>query len=187
MLDGRIAVRAIQRGGDRDAFILDDRRITYRAFGALLLCSRFIQALEARGLRKGDAVATLSANRPEAFLTTAAAYMMGLRITWMHPLASEDDHAYLLEDSGVTTLFVDPDTFTERAAALKARLPGLRTLYGLGPFAHGEDILAAAAAFEPGRLEPKAAADDICVLTIPAAPPASPRASSILTASTSPW
>ena len=90
--------------------------------------------------------------------------MMGLRITWMHPLASEDDHAYLLEDSGVTTLFVDPDTFTERAAALKARLPGLRTLYGLGPFAHGEDILAAAAAFEPGWLEPKAAADDICVL-----------------------
>ena len=80
--------------------------------------------------------------------------MMGLRITWMHPLASEDDHAYLLEDSGVTTLFVDPDTFTERAAALKARLPGLQTLYGLGPFAHGEDILALAAAFEPGRLLP---------------------------------
>jgi fatty-acyl-CoA synthase len=159
---GELLVRAIQRGGDRDAFILDDRRITYRAFGALL--SRFIQALEARGLRKGDAVATLSANRPEAFLTTAAAYMMGLRITWMHPLASEDDHAYLLEDSGTTTLFVDPDTFTERAAALKARLPDLRTLYGLGPFAHGEDILAAAAAFEPGRLEPKAAADDICIL-----------------------
>jgi fatty-acyl-CoA synthase len=128
---GELLVRAIQRGGDRDAFILDDRRITYRAFGALL--SRFIQALEARGLRKGDAVATLSANRPEAFLTTAAAYMMGLRITWMHPLASEDDHAYLLEDSGVTTLFVDPDTFTERAAALKARLPGLRTLYGSAP------------------------------------------------------
>jgi fatty-acyl-CoA synthase len=24
---------------------------------------------------------------------------MGLRITWMHPLGSEDDHAYLLEDS----------------------------------------------------------------------------------------
>jgi fatty-acyl-CoA synthase len=71
---GELLVRAIQRGGDRDAFILDDRRITYRAFGALL--SRFIQALEARGLRKGDAVATLSANRPEAFLTTAAAYLM---------------------------------------------------------------------------------------------------------------
>ena len=103
---GELLVRAIQRGGDRDAFILDDQRITYRAFGELL--SRFIQALEARGLRKGDAVATLSANRPEAFLTTAAAYMMGLRITWMHPLASEDDHAYLLEDLGVTTLFVDP-------------------------------------------------------------------------------
>jgi len=38
-----------------------------------------------------------------------------------------------------------------------------------------------------GRLEPKAAADDICVLIYTAAPPASPRASSIPTASTSPW
>ena len=49
---GELLVRAIQRGGDRDAFILDDQRITYRAFGELL--SRFIQALEARGLRKGE-------------------------------------------------------------------------------------------------------------------------------------
>ena len=31
----------------------------------------------------------------------------------MHPLASEDDHAYLLEDSGVKTLFVDPEAFAQ--------------------------------------------------------------------------
>ena len=56
---GDLVQRAIERGGDRVAFILDEQRITYREFGALL--SRFIQALEARGVRKGDAIAGLDA------------------------------------------------------------------------------------------------------------------------------
>src|ERR1700733_11961492 len=32
---GELLVRAIQRGGDRDAFLLDDQRISYLAFGEL--------------------------------------------------------------------------------------------------------------------------------------------------------
>src|SRR5690606_26994289 len=99
---GDLVVRAIQRGGDKVAFVLDEEQLSYREFGAQL--SRFIQALKARGLRHGDAVAAITSNRPEGFLVTAAAYLMGLRITWMHPMASEDDHAYLVEDSGVGTL-----------------------------------------------------------------------------------
>ncbi|MSQ55637.1 MAG: acyl-CoA synthetase [Betaproteobacteria bacterium] len=159
---GELIIRAIRRGGDRPALVLDDQVITYRAYGEML--SRWIQALEARGLRKGDAIATLSANRPEALLTTAIAYLMGLRITWMHPLASEDDHAYLLEDSGVKTLFVDPEAFSARAKALKARVPGLQSLLGFGPNDFGEDFAAVANAFAPMPLVPRAAADDICVL-----------------------
>jgi len=159
---GDLIVRAVQRGGDRVAFVLDDRQLTYREFGELL--SRFIQALEARGLKKGDAIATLSSNRPEAFLTTAASYVMGLRITWLHPLGSEDDHAYMIEDSGVTTLFFDPESFTERGRALIGRVPGLSRVYGFGPNPLGEDILAAAASLRPKPLEVRAGADDICVL-----------------------
>ncbi|MEI7445252.1 MAG: AMP-binding protein [Burkholderiales bacterium] len=159
---GELVVRAIQRGGDRPAFVLGETTITYRRLGARL--SGLVQALEARGLRRGDAIATLSGNRPEAFLVTAAAYLMGLRVTWMHPLASEEDHAYILEDSGVETLFVDPDPFSARAAALKARLPGLRRLFGLGPGVDGEDILAAADGFAPAPLVPRAHVDDVCTL-----------------------
>ena len=61
---GDLIQRAIERGGDRVAFILDEQKITYREFGSLL--SRFIQALAERGVRKGDAIAALSSNRPEA-------------------------------------------------------------------------------------------------------------------------
>ena len=159
---GDLVQRAIERGGDRVAFILDEQKITYREFGSLL--SRFIQALAERGVRKGDAIAALSSNRPEAFMASAAAFVMGLRITWMHPLGSEDDHAYLLEDSGVTTLLVDPPVFGERAHALMRRLPALKNVYGFGPNDFGEDILAAAQAYTAAPLQQQAHADDICVL-----------------------
>ena len=47
-------------------------------------------------------------------------------------LRSEDDHAYLLEDSGVQFLFVDPGMFAERGKALRGRVPGLKRIFGLG-------------------------------------------------------
>ena len=160
---GDLVVSAVARGGDRVAFISDDTRWTYRQLGAMV--SQVIQALAARGLQRGDAVATLSANRPEAFLITAAAYVMGLRLTWMNPTSSEDDHAYILEDSGVRTLFVDPLSFADRARRLAARVPGVQRLMAFGPNdGVGEDLLAAAAGFTPGPLQPQAEAEDVCVL-----------------------
>ena len=95
---GDLVVTAIARGGERTAFIGDHRQYSYRELGARI--SQVVQVLEARGLRRGDAVATLSGNRPEAFLITAAAYLMGLRLTWMNPTSSEDDHAYILRGFG---------------------------------------------------------------------------------------
>jgi len=159
---GDLILRAIRRGGERVAFALDAQAISYREFGEQL--SRLVQALEARGLRHGDAIAVLSSNRPEAFLVNAAGYLMGLRSTWMHPLASEDDHAYLLEDSGVRYLFADPGMFAARAKSLQARIPGLRRVFGLGANDFGEDILAALGTFLPGPLTSKARADDVCTL-----------------------
>ena len=160
---GDLVVSAITRGGDRVAFISDDASWTYRELGALI--SQVIQTLSARGLKRGDAVATLSANRPEAFLITAVAYVMGLRITWVNPTSSEDDHAYILQDSGVTTLFVDPLNFAERARVLAQRVPGVEKLFSFGPSdGLGEDLLAAARQFTPAPLLPQAQADDVCVL-----------------------
>ena len=136
---GDLVVSAIARGGDRTAFISDALQWTYRELGAKV--SQVIQALAARGLQRGDAVATLSANRPEAFLITAAAYVMGLHLTWMNPTSSEDDHAYILEDSGVTTLFFDPRSFADRTRVLQQRVPGVQRLMGFGDSnGLGEDV-----------------------------------------------
>ncbi len=159
---GDLLITAIQRGGDRVAFIHGEQQTTYREFGALVSC--MVQALAAHGLVKGDAIATLSANRPEAFLVTAAAYLMGLRVTWLNPTSSEDDHAYMLQDSGVRLMLVDPPHFGERAQALQARVGSALRMAGLGPWAGQLDMLAEAAGFTPERLVARAGADDVCVL-----------------------
>ncbi|MFZ9538592.1 MAG: AMP-binding protein, partial [Burkholderiaceae bacterium] len=163
---GDLIIRAIQRGADRIAFVLDEQQISYRAFGDML--SKMFQFMQSKGLKRGDAIACLSSNRPEAFLVNAAAYLLGLRSTWMHPLASEDDHAYLIEDSGVSHLFVDPLAFEARAHALVARLPGLQAVFSLGPCRNpkplGDDALEGMNDFHPQPLRCLAHADDICTL-----------------------
>ena len=103
---GHLFRRAVERGGDRIAFIEGDLALTYRQFGARV--SGLVQALAARGLVRGGAVATLSDNRVDAYLVTAAAGVAGLRTTAMHPLGSADDHAYILEDGAIGTLCFDP-------------------------------------------------------------------------------
>ena len=159
---GHLFRRAIERGGDRIAFVDDDTVLTYRQLGARL--SGIVQALEARGLARGDAVATLSDNRVDAYLVTAAANTMGVRSTAMHPLGSADDHAYILSDGGIGTLVFDPAAHGERARLLAERAPGLRLL-ALGPSTLAPDLLADAASRPPLPLVPRAAPEDVANLT----------------------
>lgn len=123
---GHLFRGAIERGGERIAFVDDGTVLTFRQFGERL--SGIVQALEARGLARGTALATLSDNRVDAYLVTAAANTMGVRSTAMHPLGSADDHAYILSDSGIGTRVFDTAAHAERARLLTERTPGLRLL-----------------------------------------------------------
>lgn len=159
---GDLVIAAIARGGERVAFIDGDRQTSYRALGAQL--SGLIQALRAQGLQKGDVIATLSPNRPEAFMMTAAGYLMGLQVVWMNPMSSEADHQYQIDDAGVRTLFVDPGTFGTRALSIKTQCEGHLNLFSLGPWAGYVDILAQAATYPTQALESHASENDPCVL-----------------------
>jgi len=61
-----------------------------------------------------------------------AGQTQGFRRTSLHPLGSADDHAYVINDAGITTLIVDP-MFTERAVALLEKCPGLEQVLTIGP------------------------------------------------------
>ena len=95
---------------------------------------------------------------------TAAAAMIGARITAMHPLGSADDHAYILQDAGIQALCFDPSGHATRARALAERVPGLRLL-ALGPSDLADDLVADAVSRPPAPLVPRARADDIAGLT----------------------
>jgi len=155
---GDLLIRAIERGADRTAFVSGDRSITYRAFGQSV--SRFVQLFDALGLRRGDGVACLGGNSVEAFLVGAAGYVTGVRVTNLHPMASLDDHAFIVDDCGATVLFFDPVTHGARVDALRDRLARARPV-ALGPCPFADDAIATAARFNVQPLRSRAQVDDL--------------------------
>ena len=87
-----------------------------------------------------------------------AGQTQGYRRTSLHPLGSLDDHAYVINDAGITTLIIDPvPMFVERALGLLEKCPGLKQVLTIGPvpeeLAHvGHDLTAVAASFDPQPL-----------------------------------
>ena len=155
-------VKALDLHPDRPAVYLGEEVLT----GAQVRdeVSRYVQAFRALGMVQGDAVSMLSPNRPEVLFAMGANMVSGFRATPLHPMGSLDDHAYVLDDAGITTLVFDP-SFAERAAALAERVPGLVRLLSLGPCDVGDDLLARIPGFAPERLVPPVVdADDVAGL-----------------------
>ncbi|WP_019201970.1 AMP-binding protein [Tsukamurella sp. 1534] len=153
-LAGDILLRSLDLHPDRTAVHVTDargeRRLTYAEMRDEI--SRYAQAYERFGLGVGSPVAMLSGNRHEVLIAQSANLVTGVRFAALHPMGSLDDHVYVMEDAGIETLIYDPRLYEERAADLRGRVPGLKTLLSLGPTDVGTDLTAAAAAFDPAPL-----------------------------------
>lgn len=120
--------------------------------------SKYIQAFEALGIEPDSSVAVLAQNRAEVLIDIAATHIGGYRRVALHPLGSLDDHAYILEDAGCTSLMVDPTpAYLERALALTERVESLNQILTFGPVPPGlshvaTDLTAYAAAYPPQPL-----------------------------------
>ena len=159
---GDLIITAIQRGGDRDAFVWGDLHISYREMGRQL--SQIIQVFEGMGLQHGQTVATLSTNRPHAFFVSAAAYVMGLRVVWMNPMSSPDDHLYQVEDAQVQVMVVEPATFGDRALKIAQAVNRPLPLLGLGPWTGQADLFSEMVLHTPQTLVSRSREDDHCAL-----------------------
>src|SRR5207245_950622 len=74
-----------------------------RTFGeANANANRLVRALSARGVRAGDGVALMCANRPEFAETVAAAQRAGLRLTTINWHLTGDEAGYILDDCEAT-------------------------------------------------------------------------------------
>ena len=107
---------------DRPAVIIGDAVLTYGALdaGSLALAAW----LHKQGLRQGDTIALLIANRPEFFVASWAAHRSGLYYVPIPTRLTPAEVAHILTDSGAALLFVDPDLRPLAEAA--ARLSPIR-------------------------------------------------------------
>jgi len=153
---GHLLIGALKRHKHRPLLFLGDTTLTGGQLAARI--SQYVQAFEALGAGSGTAVGLLSLNRPEVLMIIGAGQTQGYRRTALHPLGSLEDHAYVLNDAGITSLIIDPNPmFVERALGLLERVNGLKQVLTIGPvpgeLAHvGVDLAAEAAKYEPKPL-----------------------------------
>ncbi|MBX5487639.1 MAG: AMP-binding protein [Mycolicibacterium hassiacum] len=157
---GHLTVGALKRNKDKPVLFLGDTTLTGGELADRI--SQYIQAFEALGAGRDTATGLLSLNRPEVLMIIGAGQTQGYRRTALHPLGSLDDHAYVLNDAGVSTLIIDPTpAFVERARGLLEKVPGLKQILTIGPVPPelsdvAVDLTAEAAKYQP---QPLVAAD----------------------------
>jgi fatty-acyl-CoA synthase len=156
---GGLIIGAVIRHGDRPALSDGTTHWSYRQLGGAI--GRYIAVFKAMGLKKGDALSILAGNRAESWAAMCAGLVMGMRYTPLHPLAAEDDQAFIVEDAGIDVLIVEGEKFAQRGLAIKARVPALQHLLSFGPMDGARDVLAAAEAAEPAPLVDESEADQI--------------------------
>ncbi len=89
---------------------------------------------------------------------------MGVRYTPLHPMAAEDDHAFIIEDAEIDVLIVEGGKFAARGLAIKARVPGLKHLLSFGPMEGVRDVIPALDGVTPAPLVDESAAHEIAFL-----------------------
>lgn len=122
----RLALRHLQ---------LDDVVRDY-SFGELARASRRLaNVLAGHGVGRGDRVAVLLPQSPEALLTHLAAYRLGAIVVPLFTLFGEDGLRFRLSDSGARALVTDQPNL-EKIAAIRDDLPALGlvlSIDGRGP------------------------------------------------------
>ena len=156
---GHLLIGALKRHKNKPVLHLGETTLTGGQMAAKI--SQYIQAFEALGAGSGETSGLLSLNRPEVLMITSAGQTQGYRRLALHPLGSLDDHAYVLSDSGSTTLIIDPNPmFVERAIGLLGKVDTLKQVLTIGPVppelaATGADVVdltAEAEKYEPRPL-----------------------------------
>lgn len=108
--------RVLERYPHRVAFVEERGEKTYAE--VLDLIGRYQAVLSGAGLRRGDGVAALGANRYEVWALGAAVQSLGLYVTWLHPMGGVSDQIFQIEDARVSALVVDELHHSERGREL---------------------------------------------------------------------
>ncbi len=101
---------------EKNAIVSD--RCTYSYAELEKRSNQIARVFQSQGLQRQDAIAFLVGNRAEAIAAIIAAQLIGLKNVSLHPMASEEDHLFVLRDAGVKLLIVDGQKFAARAQSV---------------------------------------------------------------------
>jgi acetyl-CoA synthetase len=137
--------RAICERHPRDALALiveaADGSVRNWTFGQLLASSsRLANALQARGVAKGDRMAVFLSQGAELTLCHLAGYRMGAVVLPLFTLFGEDALEYRMADAEASALITDMSQLP-KVLAVRDRLPHLKTVIVIGAGAHGSAFL----------------------------------------------
>ncbi|WP_376707728.1 AMP-binding protein [Nocardioides alcanivorans] len=100
-------IREFARASPRRVAVVDgDRQLTFAGLDDR--SNRLATALLAQGVRKGDRVAVLSANRLEYFEIATALAKIGVAMVPLNSRNSAEDNAFIIRHSRSRTLLLDP-------------------------------------------------------------------------------
>ncbi|HPX19363.1 MAG: long-chain fatty acid--CoA ligase [Pseudomonadota bacterium] len=109
--------RSAQNFPDVTALIYMGKKICYRELNGLV--NRFARALEALGVKKGDTVAVMLPNIPQAVIANYAVFRIGAVAAQNNPLYTERELTYQLADSDAKAL-VTLDLLLPRAKKIQS-------------------------------------------------------------------
>ncbi|HEV8194261.1 MAG TPA: AMP-binding protein, partial [Ktedonobacterales bacterium] len=133
--------RTTLRVPERPAIYWRDVTLTYRELYALVRSTA--AGLQALGLRKGDRLCLLMANRPEYLIAWMAASILGVVVSPMNPSYKEREVAYQLENSEATAIVVQRELLP-LVQAVRSQTPQLRYVLVTGsePIADDTTVIA---------------------------------------------
>ncbi len=150
MLTGDMLRRAAQRFPAKAAILWNDAALSYRALndGA----NRLARALLALKLPKQSKIGIVCRNRPEYGIAFFGVAKSGHVLVNVSVLYAADELHFVLDKAEVEVLLFE-DIFAEKIAAVRARLPRIKTLVAIGAAALGapgfDDFIRAHGAAEP--------------------------------------
>lgn len=147
---GRMLVDALERQGDHPALHMGDVVLTARQFRDRL--SVLDQAVRHLGINPLDSASVLSRNSPDLLVLMGVSMVLSLRNTPLAAMSSAEDHAYVVNDAEIDTIFFEPHFETHIRGVQELVGRPLR-LVSLGPSEIGVDLFATAEQFEPGQIE----------------------------------
>ena len=144
---GMVVSHFAQRNPDDPAVIAGERTVTFAELNRR--ANQLVRALRARGVKKGDGIALMCANRVEFVEVWCAAERGGLRLTPVNWHLNGEEAGYIVDDCEAVA-FVADARFAEAAAAAAAAAPAATVRLAVGGSVAGFEDYEEAVAAEAG-------------------------------------